>query len=254
MNASEYLKPARNRSVRRCRSASAIIWFEHRHRPEAKETPSQALGHRDRSRPTPASPTSCGSPDSSCRAARPRRRRPGRLQGHRSLCPRRRHGHRQPGTGAPDGAAAATRSPKTRPARADLAAGARRRPRHRSPDHRRRAGLAAGRADVPDSVNNDDRTRCRRCPASTYTKLKTVATVRISHDDAPDLIGKVRQIPRRSTAPPTWPCPDIANEQSLAQGSDLRPRHIDTKRSCGVAVPRTAIDRLTCRWSRATLK
>ena len=36
-----------------------------------------------------------------------------------------------------------------RPTRADLAARPRRRPRHRSQDRRRRAGLAAGRPDVP---------------------------------------------------------------------------------------------------------
>ena len=83
-------------------------------------------------------------------------------------------------------------------------------------------------------------------PAVHMLKLNPGASARISRDDAPDLIGKVRRI-----------SPEIdRNTQlghvriSLAGNPDLKVgvfarASIDAKRSCGVAIPRTAIDHLS---------
>jgi multidrug efflux pump subunit AcrA (membrane-fusion protein) len=83
-------------------------------------------------------------------------------------------------------------------------------------------------------------------PAVHMLKLNPGATVRISRDNAPDLGGRVRlvspQIDRatqlghiRITLTPT---------PSIKVGMFAR-ANIDAKRSCGVAIPRTAIDHLT---------
>lgn len=82
-------------------------------------------------------------------------------------------------------------------------------------------------------------------PAVHMAKLSSGATVRISRDDAPDLIGRVRlvapeidratQLGRVRIA--------ITNNPSLKVGVFAR-ASIDAKRSCGVAVPKTAIDHL----------
>jgi multidrug efflux pump subunit AcrA (membrane-fusion protein) len=83
-------------------------------------------------------------------------------------------------------------------------------------------------------------------PAVHMLKLNPGATVRISRDNAPDLVGRVRlvspqidratQLGRVRIALPSNP--------SLKVGMFAR-ANIDAKRSCGVAVPRTAIDHLT---------
>ena len=82
-------------------------------------------------------------------------------------------------------------------------------------------------------------------PAVHMLKLNPGATVRISRDDAPDLTGRVRVIS---------PEIDRANQLGHVRISLTNPplkvgmfarASIDAKRSCGVAVPRTAIDHLT---------
>ncbi|WP_454621819.1 efflux RND transporter periplasmic adaptor subunit [Bradyrhizobium cenepequi] len=83
-------------------------------------------------------------------------------------------------------------------------------------------------------------------PSIHLLKLNPGATVRISRDDAPDMVGKVRQIsPQidRNTQLGHVRI-SLANNPSLKVGMFAR-ANIDAKRSCGVAVPRTAIDRLT---------
>ena len=83
-------------------------------------------------------------------------------------------------------------------------------------------------------------------PAIHMLKLNPGATARISRDDAPDMVGRVRLIS---------PQIDRANQlghvrvsmsynPSLKVGMFAR-ASIDAKRSCGVAIPRTAIDHLT---------
>ena len=72
------------------------------------------------------------------------------------------------------------------------------------------------------------------------------ATARISRDNAPDLVGRVRlvapQIDRTSQLGRVRIT--LTNNPSLKVGMFAR-ANIDAKRSCGVAVPHTAIDRLT---------
>jgi len=79
------------------------------------------------------------------------------------------------------------------------------------------------------SVNNEIELEAE-VPSVHLLKLNPGATVRISRDDAPDVVGKVRI--------------SLNNNPSLKIGMFAR-ANIDAKRSCGVAVPRTAIDRLT---------
>jgi multidrug efflux pump subunit AcrA (membrane-fusion protein) len=79
------------------------------------------------------------------------------------------------------------------------------------------------------SVNNEIELEAE-VPSVHLLKLNPGATVRISRDDAPDVVGKVRI--------------SLNNNPSLKVGMFAR-ANIDAKRSCGVAVPRTAIDRLT---------
>jgi multidrug efflux pump subunit AcrA (membrane-fusion protein) len=77
-------------------------------------------------------------------------------------------------------------------------------------------------------------------------KLNPGATVRITRDNAPDLIGRVRlvspQVDRSSQLGRVRIA--LTNNPSLKVGMFAR-ANIDAKRSCGVAVPRTAIDHLT---------
>jgi multidrug efflux pump subunit AcrA (membrane-fusion protein) len=83
-------------------------------------------------------------------------------------------------------------------------------------------------------------------PAVHVMKLNPGATVRISRDDAPDLVGRVRlvspQIDRTTQLGRVRI--SLTNNPSLKVGMFAR-ASIDAKRSCGVAVPRTAIDHLT---------
>jgi multidrug efflux pump subunit AcrA (membrane-fusion protein) len=83
-------------------------------------------------------------------------------------------------------------------------------------------------------------------PAIHMLKLNPGATVRISRDDAPDLVGRVRlvspQIDRTTQLGHIRI--SLTNNPSLKVGMFAR-ASIDAKRSCGVAIPRTAIDHLT---------
>jgi RND family efflux transporter MFP subunit len=83
-------------------------------------------------------------------------------------------------------------------------------------------------------------------PAVHMSKLSPGATVRISRDDAADLIGRVRLVSAeidRATQLGRVRI-TVANNPSLKAGVFAR-ASIDAKRSCGVAVPKTAIDHLT---------
>jgi multidrug efflux pump subunit AcrA (membrane-fusion protein) len=83
-------------------------------------------------------------------------------------------------------------------------------------------------------------------PSAQLPKLNAGATVRISRDNAPDLIGRVRlvspQIDRNTQLGHVRIA--LTNNPSLKVGMFAR-ANIDARRSCGVAVPRTAIDHLT---------
>ena len=95
------------------------------------------------------------------------------------------------------------------------------------------------------SVNNEIELDAE-VPAIHVMKLNAGATVRISRDDAPDLVGRVRlvspQIDRTTQLGHVRI--SLTNNPSLKVGMFAR-ASIDAKRSCGVAVPRTAIDHLT---------
>jgi multidrug efflux pump subunit AcrA (membrane-fusion protein) len=83
-------------------------------------------------------------------------------------------------------------------------------------------------------------------PAVHMLKLNPGATVRISRDDAPDLVGRVRLISPEidRTNQLGHIRISLTSNPSLKVGIFAR-ASIDAKRSCGVAVPRTAIDHLT---------
>jgi multidrug efflux pump subunit AcrA (membrane-fusion protein) len=83
-------------------------------------------------------------------------------------------------------------------------------------------------------------------PSVHLPKLSPGATVRITRDNAPDLIGRVRQVsPQINRATQLGHVRiSLTNNPSLKVGMFAR-ANIDAKRSCGVAVPRTAIDHLT---------
>ncbi|WP_291855515.1 efflux RND transporter periplasmic adaptor subunit [Bradyrhizobium sp.] len=95
------------------------------------------------------------------------------------------------------------------------------------------------------SVNNEIELDAE-VPSAHLLKLNPGATVRISRDDAPDVVGRVRQIsPQIDRATQLGKVRiSLSNNPSLKVGMFAR-ANIDAKRSCGVAVPRTAIDRLT---------
>jgi multidrug efflux pump subunit AcrA (membrane-fusion protein) len=83
-------------------------------------------------------------------------------------------------------------------------------------------------------------------PAVQMLKLNPGATVRVSRDNAPDMVGRVRlvspQIDRTTQLGHIRI--SLTNNLSLKIGMFAR-ANIDAKRSCGVAVPKTAIDHLT---------
>jgi multidrug efflux pump subunit AcrA (membrane-fusion protein) len=83
-------------------------------------------------------------------------------------------------------------------------------------------------------------------PAIHMLKLNPGATVRISRDNGPDIVGRVRlvspQIDRGSQLGHVRIT--LTSNPSLKIGMFAQ-ASIDAKRSCGVAVPRTAIDHLT---------
>jgi multidrug efflux pump subunit AcrA (membrane-fusion protein) len=83
-------------------------------------------------------------------------------------------------------------------------------------------------------------------PAFHMLKLNPGVPARISRDDAPDLVGRVRvvspQIDRTTQLGHVRI--SLTSNPSLKIGMFAR-ANIDAKRSCGVSVPRTAIDHLT---------
>ena len=83
-------------------------------------------------------------------------------------------------------------------------------------------------------------------PAVHMIKLNPGATVRISRDNGPDIVGRVRlvspQIDRSTQLGHVRIT--LTNNPSLKIGMFAQ-ASIDAKRSCGVAIPRTAIDHLT---------
>lgn len=85
-------------------------------------------------------------------------------------------------------------------------------------------------------------------------KLNPGATARISRDDAPDLIGRVRQvspeIDRRTQLGHARL--SMTNNPSLRVGMFARAT-IDARRSCGVAIPRSAIDKQTVQVVKANI-
>ena len=83
-------------------------------------------------------------------------------------------------------------------------------------------------------------------PSVHILKLNPGATARISRDGAPDLVGRVRQVSPQIDRTSQLGKVRIAmtSNPSLKVGMFAR-ANIDAKRSCGVAVPHTAIDRLT---------
>ena len=83
-------------------------------------------------------------------------------------------------------------------------------------------------------------------PAVHMLKLNPGATVRISRDNGPDIVGRVRlvspQIDRTTQLGHVRIT--LTSNPSLKIGMFAQ-ASIDAKRSCGVAIPRTAIDHLT---------
>jgi multidrug efflux pump subunit AcrA (membrane-fusion protein) len=83
-------------------------------------------------------------------------------------------------------------------------------------------------------------------PSIHALKLNPGAPARIGRDDAPDLVGKVRLVsPQIDRATQLGRVRlSISSTTSLKVGMFAR-ANIDAKRSCGVAIPRSAIDHLT---------
>jgi multidrug efflux pump subunit AcrA (membrane-fusion protein) len=83
-------------------------------------------------------------------------------------------------------------------------------------------------------------------PAVHVLKLNPGATVRITRDNAPDMVGRVRLIsPQIDRATQLGHIRiSMSYNPQLRVGMFAR-ADIDAKRSCGVAIPRTAIDHLT---------
>jgi multidrug efflux pump subunit AcrA (membrane-fusion protein) len=83
-------------------------------------------------------------------------------------------------------------------------------------------------------------------PGIHMLKLNPGATTRISRDGTPDLIGRVRLVlPEISRSTQLGHVRiSLANNPSLKVGMFAR-ASIDARRSCGIAVPRAAIDHLT---------
>ncbi|HXH46507.1 MAG TPA: efflux RND transporter periplasmic adaptor subunit [Bradyrhizobium sp.] len=95
------------------------------------------------------------------------------------------------------------------------------------------------------AVNNEIELEAQ-VPAVHMSKLTAGATVRIGRDDAPDLIGRVRLVAPEidRTTQLGRVRISVANNPSLKVGVFAR-ASIDAKRSCGVSIPKTAIDHLT---------
>jgi len=95
------------------------------------------------------------------------------------------------------------------------------------------------------SINNDIELDAE-VPAVHLPKLNPGAPARVSRDDAPDLVGRVRLISPSIDRATQLGHVRIAltNNPTLKIGMFAR-ASIDAKRSCGVSIPNSAIDHLT---------
>jgi multidrug efflux pump subunit AcrA (membrane-fusion protein) len=95
------------------------------------------------------------------------------------------------------------------------------------------------------SINNEIELDAE-VPGFQLLKLNPGATVRISRDDAPDMVGKVRQISPQidRTTQLGHVRLSLAPNPSIKVGMFAR-ANIDARRSCGVAIPRSAIEHFT---------
>ena len=83
-------------------------------------------------------------------------------------------------------------------------------------------------------------------PGLHLLKLNPGATVRVSRDDVPDIAGRLRQVaPQVDRATQLGHVRISLNNDSQLKIGMFARASIDAKRSCGVAVPNTAIDHLT---------
>jgi len=83
-------------------------------------------------------------------------------------------------------------------------------------------------------------------PSVNLLKLNPGATVRISRDDAPDISGRVRQVsPQIDRNTQLGRVRISLNSSAQLKVGMFARASIDAKRSCGVAIPNTAIDHLT---------
>ena len=244
MNLSEYLKPALGVAFFVVLGVG-YYWFEHRSRPEAKETPSQALVivtkstnacFSDMVRVTgfivPRREAQIGVDQEGSKVTDLFVREGDMVTDNQELA-RLTAPPQQPG--APGGGRTGPIS--LRAPAAGLVT-----------EVRTAVGAPASPQAGPMfriSVNNEIELDAE-VPSIHLLKLNPGATVRISRDDAPDLVGKVRQIsPQIDRATQLGHVRiSLTNNPSLKVGMFAR-ANIDAKRSCGVAVPRTAIDRLT---------
>ena len=244
MMLSEYLKPALGVVV-----AAALVggwyWFEHRPRPEEKETPSNALVIVTKSRGNacfsdlvrvtgfivPRREAVAGVDQEGFKVSDVLVREGETVTENQELA-RLTPPPAQPGAGARSSAPTSLRAP---------AAGL-------VTEVKTIVGAPASPQAGPMfriSVNNEIELDAE-VPAVHMLKLNPGATARISRDNAPDLVGRVRlvspQIDRTTQLGHIRI--SLTNNPSLKVGMFAR-ANIDAKRSCGVAVPRTAIDHLT---------
>jgi multidrug efflux pump subunit AcrA (membrane-fusion protein) len=83
-------------------------------------------------------------------------------------------------------------------------------------------------------------------PAAQMLKLNPGATVRVSRDNSPDLVGRVRLVsPQIDRATQLGHIRISLPYNAALKVGMFAQANIDAKRSCGVAIPRTAIDHLT---------
>lgn len=102
------------------------------------------------------------------------------------------------------------------------------------------------------SINNEIELEAE-VPAAHLLKLNPGATARISRDDAPDMVGRVRLVsPKVDRVTQLGRVRiSVTNNPTLKVGMFAR-ANIDAKRSCGVAIPNTAIDHLTVQVVKGT--
>src|SRR6266436_223817 len=245
MNLSEYLKPALGVAFFAV-LGGGYYWFEHRSHPEAKETPGQALVivtkstnacFSDMVRVTgfivPRREAQVGVDQEGSKVTDLFVREGDTVTDNQELA-RLSAPPQQPG--APAGAAKPA-SPSLRAPAAGLVT-----------EVRTIVGAPASPQAGPMfriAVNNEVELDAQ-VPSVHLPKLNPGATARISRDNAPDLIGRVRLVSPQIDRTTQLGHVRIAltNNPSLKVGMFAR-ASIDAKRSCGVAVPRTAIDHLT---------